>query len=68
MEILRVLERSWGVLEGPRGVLGDSSGGLQAMDLIARGAPGASGRVWEHHRGSWKTLGRPLAWGGPQGF
>ena len=59
---------SWGGLWGPQGVLGDPSGGLQAMDLTARGAPSASGKVWEHHRGSWKTLGRPLASGGPQGF
>ena len=42
IEIWRgLLERPWGVLGGPREVLGRPSGGLKAMDLIARGAPGS---------------------------
>ena len=61
---MEILGGPWAASGGP----GGSSGDLQAMDLIARGAPGASGRVWERHRGYWKTLGRPLASGGPKGF
>ena len=52
----------------PSGGPGGFSGYFHALDLIARGATGASGRVCERHWGSWKTLGRPLASGGPQVF
>ena len=47
---------------GPWGVLEESSAGLKAMNLIARGAPGglASDRVWERHGGSVEVRGRTL--------
>ena len=40
---MEILGGPWAPSGGP----GGSSGDLQAMNLTAGGAPGASGRVWE---------------------
>ena len=59
---MKILGGPWAPLGGP----GGSSGDFQAMDLIAREAPGA---LWEGLGASQAFLEDPRASpGGPQGF